>query len=308
MIGYTYWEQGRDIAKGKIVSMTPIDFFSRRGDVGGIEFQAAGMAVSAIAQFGMYLEMRKMTQLAEAQFEERRHGWIDSIITQWIDEHRNSSGIRRDVTGALVRECGEMWKKLYENEKIDVPQTILLKVSRMVEFIQWNYLLLAVGVNALVEASGSDEGWLINEDAKASQIADEVLHESIEEKRSTWWKGALKAVGGLPLLLVPVVGPVAGGGAVGYGIGEMMGCINASRADLARLEDKRPLLELHFAVSLLEAASSQLTQFMTAQNIASPARLLVADTGSSQASFLLKPVSTWARTPKLRALPFTDEV
>jgi hypothetical protein len=302
MNAYSYWEKGRDIASGQIVSMKPIDIASHRGSIGGVELQTAGMALSAIAQFGMYLEMRKMNRLHEAQFEERRHGWIQDIVTQWIEEHRSIHGIQRDITQAVVTECEKMWQSVCDNEKVDVPQTILLKISRLTEFIEWNYAVLASANNSLVESSSSNDGWLLNLDASSSEIADEILADSVVEVKSSWWKGALKAVGGLPLFLIPGVGPFAGGGAVGYGIGEMISSLKASDADMDVLRDKLPLLRLPIAVALLETANTRFSEFMSQQKVSMPTRLIAAETEPHSVSFLFQPVNGRSKIPSLTAI------
>jgi hypothetical protein len=63
MNAYSYWEQGRDLASGKIVSMTP---FSPSGEsklLGGMPLGGAGMTLGAVAQFGIYFEMRRMNNI-----------------------------------------------------------------------------------------------------------------------------------------------------------------------------------------------------------------------------------------------------
>lgn len=238
MNAYSYWEQGRDLGSGQIVSMTPFSPSNGGSVLGTVPLGGAGMALSAVAQFGIYCEIRRMNQLKEAEFEERRNGWINHIASQWIEEHKHISGIRRDVTLAVSRECQKMWENLCKNEMVDVPQTVLLQISRMTEFLEWNYFLAASASNNLVEASGSSDKWILNSSLKSKAIVDETLEEALNESKGEWWKGLLKTLGGIPLLLVPGVGPFAGGGAIGYGVAEMFQCLRVKKSDLEDLDDK----------------------------------------------------------------------
>jgi len=143
--------------------MTPIDASSGGNLLGGITLGEAELALSAIAQFGIFFEMRRMNKLKEAEFEERRHAWIYDITTQWIEEHRDSMGILRDITLAVSRECQKMWDQVCANDKVDVPQVVLLRLARLTEFVEWNYFFAAFASNYIVEASGSDEDWLLGQ-------------------------------------------------------------------------------------------------------------------------------------------------
>jgi hypothetical protein len=305
MNAYTYWEQGRSLASGQIVSMIPIDPSSTASSLGGITLGPEGLALSAIAQFGIWMEMRKMNKLREAEFEERRHSWITEITNQWIDEHSQTHGILRDVTEAVGRECEKMGEKVCDNDKVDVPQTVVLRLKRLAEFLEWNYAVVAFGNNQIVEASGSDENWLLNPDASSEGIAMQFLSEAATEHRGSWWKGLLKSVAGLPLFLIPGIGPIAGGSAVGYGIGEMIGRARFSDADLEILHDKLPLLQFGIAASLLESASQQMHYLLNAQEFKKPMRFLAVETSPNEVSFLLDritPTKTW-RPQELKPIP-----
>lgn len=56
MTAYTYWEQARAISTGQIVSMTPFNPSGGGEMLGGVPLGGAGMALSAVAQFGIYFE------------------------------------------------------------------------------------------------------------------------------------------------------------------------------------------------------------------------------------------------------------
>jgi hypothetical protein len=305
MNAYTYWEQGRNLASGQIVSMIPIDPSSTASSLGGMTLGPSGLALSAIAQFGIWMEMRKMNKLREAEFEERRHSWITDITNQWVEEHSKAHGILRDVTESVGKECEKMWEKACDNDKVDVPQSVLLRLKRLAEFLEWNYAVVAFGSNQIVEASDSDEKWVLDPNASSEEMALQFLSEAATEHRGSWWKGLLKSVAGLPLFLIPGIGPIAGGGAVGYGIGEMIGRARFSDADLETLHDKLPLLQFGIAASLLDSASQQMNYLLNAQEFQKPMRFLAVETASDEVSFLLDrvtPTKTW-RAPKLKSVP-----
>jgi hypothetical protein len=304
MNAYSYWEQGRDLSSGQIISMTPIDLSSGGDSLGSITLAEGGLALSAIAQFGIFLEMRRMNKLKEAEFEERRHAWINEITIQWIEEHKNSTGILGDITLAVSRECGKMWEKVCENDKVDVPQVVLLRLARLTEFLEWNYFLAAFASNYIVEASGSDKGWLLEPNVSSEAIAIDLLRQANDETRGNWWQSLLKTLGGLPLFFIPIFGPVAGGGAVGYGIGEMIGRFSMTEANFEVLRDKLPLLQFGIAASYLDVAVNHLTYLLEQQEFTKPVRYIALETGVREVRFLLDRVNKgWRRTSKVSLKP-----
>jgi len=246
MIAHSLWEQGRDMASGKIVSMTPFDAAGIGQILGNVPLGGAGMALAAVAQFGIYLEMRRMNLLKEAGFEERRHAWIDDISKQWIEEHRTESGVVRDVSTAVAIECQKMWEKVCENDKTDVPQSVLLRISRICEFLDLNYKLAATASNEIVRQSKSPKSWILNTEENSKSIAIALIKAKSEATlriKGEWWEGPLKLIGGFPLLLVPVAGTFAAGGAWGAGIVETIAYLRTVHVDFERVEDKIPLLQ-----------------------------------------------------------------
>jgi hypothetical protein len=118
-------------------------------------------------------------------------------------------GIRRDVSVAVSRECQKMWEKLCKNEMTDVPQTLLLRIARMTEFLEWNYSVAAAASNSFVTASGTDKQWILEPNLNSEAIATQVIREhaqTTKETKGEWWSGPLKILGGLPLLVLPVAG------------------------------------------------------------------------------------------------------
>ncbi len=99
-----------------------------------------------------------VNELMEAQFEERRHGWVDAIIHQWIEEHRDTFGIQRRVTDARAVEVAKMTEKLADTSKMDVPQVLLLKLDRLTDFMEHHYRLQASAFNERYGLDSSREG------------------------------------------------------------------------------------------------------------------------------------------------------
>jgi hypothetical protein len=294
MNAYSLWEQGRDLASGQIVSMTPFSPSNGGGLLGSVPLGGAGMALSAVAQFGIYFEMRRMNHLKEAEFEERRHGWINDIASQWIEEHKHMSGIRRDVTVAVSRECQKMWEKLCANQSTDVPQSVLLRLSRMTEFLEWNYAIAASASNSLVSASGSDDQWVLEPTLDTSKIATELVRKHAQvtkEKKGEWWSGPLKVLGGLPMFFVPVVGPYGTYAATGYGLAEIHDFMTTTHVDFEILRDKVPLLQFGIAAERLEIASRQIDYLLEQQEFKKPMRFAALENDERTIEFLLEPVT-----------------
>lgn len=306
---YSYWEMGRNIGSGRIASMMPIDLSSTASSLGGINLGQAGMALSSIAQFGIYMEMRKMNLLREAEFEERRHNWIVDITNQWIEEHSNEHGILRDVTLAVSKDCEKMWKKVWENEKIDVPQTLLLRLKRMADFLDWNYTVTAHANNYLVEATGSDNAWLLDPDMSSEIWANQILEKAADEPQSDFWGGLLKTAVGIPLVLIPFVGPLVGGVTIGKGLGDMKYTGRMSEAERERLQDKLPLLQFGIAANMIDSATQQVEHLLEQQKFKEPMRFLATETGPHDISFLLDrvtPIET-RKMPTLKPVPLPKD-
>jgi hypothetical protein len=310
MNAYSLWEQGRDLASGQIVSMTPFNPSNGGGLLGSVPLGGSGMALSAVAQFGIYFEMRRMNHLKEAEFEERRHGWINDIASQWIDEHKHTSGIRRDVTMAVSRECQKMWEKLCKNELIDVPQSVLLQISRMTEFLEWNYAIAASAANTLVKASGSDVQWILEPTLNSESIATEMVRthaQDTKEKKGEWWSGPLKVLGGLPMFLIPVVGPYGTYAATGYGLAEIHDFLTTTHVDFEILRDKVALVQFGIAAERLEIASRQIDYLLEQQEFRKLMRFAASENDARTVDFLLEPVTagSWFRKEKISLKPIT---
>lgn len=302
---YSFWEMGRNVGTGRIASMNPIEPTAAASELGSFSLGSASLALSAISQFGMYLEVRKLGVLRAAEFEERRHNWLIDITDQWIEEHRDTHGILRDVSAAVVKECEKMWEQVCDNQKVDVPQTLLLRLKRMAEFLDWNYKVAAHANNRIVEATGSDEEWFLDPDLSSETVARLLLDELADVPKRDFWGGLMKCIAGLPLFLVPGIGPVLGGGAIGMGIGDMIYKGRMSEAELQRLLDKLPLLQFCMAADVTDKAVGQVGYLLTKQKFRNPMRLLAAQSENNEVSFFLdraKPVKT-KKMPKLKPVP-----
>lgn len=286
---YSMWEQGRNLASGQIVSMTPIE--ASRAACG----QSLGLitpgaeALSALAQFGIYYELHKMNKLMAAQFEERRHGWLDAIIQQWIEEHRDTFGIQRRVTDALAAEVTKMTEKVAETSQMDVPQVLLLKLDRLTDFMEQHYRLQASALNALVKISSSNDSWLydLNVDLRESSLA--LLRAEKDQSENIRRQGAAKAAIGVPLFFIPFVGPFLGGGSIGWGATE---AYHAHRdvGQLEKLEKFPELLRFLFVHTHLTSASNELCFFLDSQGWRRKVSLLVSESKSRKLDLTLAPL------------------
>jgi hypothetical protein len=286
---YSLWEQGRNLGSGQIVSMTPIE--ASRAAFG----QSLGLitpgaeALSALAQFGIYYELHKMNELMEAQFEERRHGWVDAIIHQWIEEHRDTFGIQRRVTDALAVEVAKMSEKLADTSKMDVPQVLLLKLDRLTDFMEHHYRLQASAFNALVKISGSSDSWSydLNVDLRESAMAS--IRAEKDQSATLRWQGATKAAIGVPLLFIPFLGTWVGGGSIGWGVTEAY-TEHRKVERLKKLEEFPELLRFAVVYTYLTSASNALCSFLAMQGWHRKASLLVCERKNRKIDLILAPL------------------
>ena len=303
---YSLWQMGRDVA-GRFSSMVPHQCpQSASLDLGMVA--PAMSAVTAVAQFGIWYELHQMNRLAAAQFEERRIQWLNGIVDQWIDEHRDKSGLEVDVTLAMAREAEKLLGKLTEDDVMDVPQALLLKVSRVSDYLDELCATWCTVQQRLVEASGSDEVWLANS-MSSRAIAEHLLYvEEPEEEGSSvveWAVGAL----GVAALFVPVVGPAFGGGVLGGLIGGKVGAwFDPDPMD--RLREYEELYRFPIAVERVLGIVGGVEAFLERQVLDHGSHLYVVGDGAG-ARLLLGPdrapsfmtrLSGHVR-PQLRALP-----
>src|SRR5207247_11359024 len=98
--------------------------------------------------------------------------------TLHIDVDRYSMVILRDFTLSVSRECQNMCEHVCANDKVDVPQVVLLRLARLTEFLEWNYFFAAFASNYIVEASGSDEDWLLEPNWSSEVIELQLLSQA----------------------------------------------------------------------------------------------------------------------------------
>ena len=227
-----------------------------------------------------------MRQLSEAQFEERRHQWLNDILEQWISEHRGQPGLSLDVTQSMIAEGDKLLDKLLEQERMDVPQALLLKVARIADFFdRFNETWTAIHARA-IEQSGSNAEWRLP--AQSSKQAADVFIASAREAGSgglgNFFVGALGAV----VMLVPVVGPTVGGGMMGGAVGsEIDRRALAKRAK--RLAEFPQLLRLRIAASQAVTTSTTVELFLSKQGLPSHTHLYAVDAGNNETQLLLGP-------------------
>ena len=285
--------------------MQEVDLSSTASPLGSVNLGQASAALSSIAQFGIYLEMRKMNLLREAEFEERRHRWIAEITNQWIEEHSDTNGILADVTESVSKECWAMWKQVWENEKVDVPQSLLLRLKRLSEFLDLNYTVAAYANNQLVEATGSDEGWLLDTDVCSKSVANQMLDDAADEPQRDIMGGLLKTLAGIPLIFIPGVGGIAAGFTIGKGLGDMTYTGRMSDDQRERLQDKLSLFQFCIAADRVNQATKQVEYLLNQQQFGTPMRFLVTETAEDEISFLLDQVTPnkMQSSPNLNPVP-----
>lgn len=243
-------------------------------------------ALSAIAQFGIFYELHQLRRLQEAQFEERRLGWLDAILNQWIDEHREACGIRFAVTDRVAIELNKLTEKLTENPKMDIPQVLVMKLDRVADFLQENYRLQAQVLNLLVETSGSDSEWSLADDLDFLEVARQRLRDAIWYAGVERGKNIKRGLLGSALFLVPFAGPILGGGAIG-------GSATAAWMSHSSMKAYEPLLETpelaRFLIlkETLTLSHQYLGEFLRRQQWRVPRQLVVTEGKSNiSAGFL----------------------
>ena len=87
-------------------------------------------AVKAVALILQWWEMRKQTQIAAAEFEERRLAWCTDMLALWGTEIARDHTMRSDSTHYLEREVGRLMAALLQTSKMDVSSTLLLQIER----------------------------------------------------------------------------------------------------------------------------------------------------------------------------------
>ncbi|NWJ49132.1 MAG: hypothetical protein HXX08_25015 [Chloroflexi bacterium] len=122
--GNIQWFKGKEfdqLARGFHQGVSPLSPF-------GLALEAANSAVG----FLQWWESRKSRLLQEAQYEERRIGWLADILEVWYQELDNGE-MRRDTIHYLDREVSKLVEKLEQNKLTDVPSSFLLQVERTTE-------------------------------------------------------------------------------------------------------------------------------------------------------------------------------
>jgi len=103
--------------------------------------QMALEVLNVAANFLQWWEMRKQSFLQGAQFEERRIPWLVDILNTFYSEIKDGE-LRRDTIFYFEREITKLFKKIEENELIDLPSSLLLQIDRTTRtFVQINSTL-----------------------------------------------------------------------------------------------------------------------------------------------------------------------
>lgn len=307
MVEYSLWQQGRDLTTGRYASMArhvcPTSASSYLGmiDVGLEIFQT-------VAVFGIWYELHKKNVIDSAQFEERRHAWLNDILNQWIAEHQHTPGIKVDTTQHLLRETYKILDKLIEEKKFDIPQVLLLKCSRIAEYFDELSLMWASILNNIIVASKSDKAWVVQfkgSDTQIKELISEVRSENAKDNSGRW----LAALG-ISALLFPFISPIIGVGLIGAGIGNEFDK-HSFKKIIAHVEDYPDLLKLILASEQLLSIFAVVEEFMMRQELYTGTILYAVPKtdisklylGPDKAVPWYKFIFRKPETPKLKMLP-----
>ena len=92
---------------------------------------AAGTIIQAIAQLGIWYEMRQMRLLEEAKFEERRLIWLVNCASLVLNDMHANGRLDSKETFYLSREAQHLFEAVEKNNKVDFPGTILYMCHRI---------------------------------------------------------------------------------------------------------------------------------------------------------------------------------
>jgi hypothetical protein len=158
-------------------------------------------AAQAAGSFLIWWEVRKQTQISTAQFEERRIAWLGEMLAQLYTEMREEGTVRLDTIRYLERELSRVIEALNENDKMDLPSSLLLQIERTAKTLA--VLNKFVRQELLQESShlpSADERLLIPEYQSYQEItSDYVSDEGV-------LSNALGALGRVPSAISDSVG------------------------------------------------------------------------------------------------------
>lgn len=277
------WEQGKDLGSGRIAWMRPLNQSLRGANLIG----PVGLALEALetaAQFAMWFELHQMRRLMEANFEERRHAWLNNIFDQWIEEHQNGDGIRRDISNAMTAEASAFVQAVAENARISIPQQILLKATRIADYLDSVYTLHAKTLQGLVSATRSASGWAIPAELDTRQATHRLLTAKNDEAETRWKSHRKVALGLIPL------GPFL---ALRSFLGSWL-ALRQTKDATQRAADVAPLIRLEISLRSVDWASSILWTFMNIQGLQAGSMLLVS-ASDHQGRILVYEPGLWRR-------------
>jgi hypothetical protein len=290
---------GKSLDSGRFSSMVP---HACPGESLLLSGMGVGLqALTGLAVFGIWYEQRTQRKLQQAQWEERRVNWLDSILNQWIAEHSEIPGVAVDATLALQREVEKLTDALIENAQVEIPEIIHLKLERVSNYIdeldsKWSMVLSLLG-----DASDSDPIWRDIPSMSSEQLAQETLEELADETQfriNDIWQGVM----GLAAGFVPVVGPAIAGGTLGWLVGDISEKRNL-RKRIDRISEYPQLLRINFAVDQLMTTRQLVDVFFNEQELPADYRLYGTTRGlDMDAELRLGPSwpSAWYRRPFVR--------
>jgi hypothetical protein len=108
---------------------SPPGYANSGGAVGLPYIEAATRAVEAVASLGQWYEMHQFRKLSEAQHEERRNQWLAEYIQLFVEHLARNSELDAKVSYYLSRETERLFNALFDNQKADVPGTLMYTCS-----------------------------------------------------------------------------------------------------------------------------------------------------------------------------------
>ena len=304
------WEMGRNASNGQIAWMEPVNQAVRSSAALG-PIGVGLQALEAVASFGMWYEMHKMQRVMTAQFHERRHAWLNDAADQWISEHSELREIRRDSTEALAREAEKFFGVYLDDDKVDLPEVLRLKLKRIADFLDNLQTVHAHSLNEIVAITDSSEKWALPAGVDTAEAVLEPFRERLASAEGQWDKTKHAGWG---MLAVPI--PIVGGVIAGVSGGTFASAWS-DRRDARKYLDRASavpeLLRIRASMELLADTVLIRDYLMTMQDLPSGSYLAIQADATTGKLLLRAPSgksgsrTRAVRKSALRQVPFPED-
>jgi len=296
MSSYILWKSRHEPATARFSSLVPHPCPPESFPIASIPLGLR--EVAALGMFGAWLEQRQESQPTAPHSDQPVVRSLDQILDRWIAEHSHTPGIDLDATRELGSEADKLLGILVEDATVEVPASVTLRITNVVEYMQQFSSFWVTVLSALVAVSRSDEAWRVGL-RPSREIAHQIVQNGMEDaayKEPNWWLGA---VGG-DSLVMPLVGPVLKNSSAGWLIGHMQDR-REHRQLMQRLADYSELVSLYVAKNQLLVVAAMVNRFLATQRLGANATLYVKSVSDGESALLLGP-----QTPRRwYARPFT---